>query len=409
MTRNMSQERKEDYDGESRCKDGAKMKRAIVMAGGQGSRLWPLTATRPKPLVPVANRPVIAHILHWLRRHDFSEVLIALHYRAEDLRRALGTGRGFGLRITYQVEKEPLGTAGCVKAAEAWIAGEPFLIASGDALTDVDLTPLLRQHGTRRAWVTLGLKRVHDPSHYGVVGLDAEGRVQQFQEKPGPGRAFSNLVSTGIYCVDAHVLRRIPPGRSVDWSHDIFPALLAEQPSLYGHELHGYWRDIGSIPEYLQGQRDVLAGALHADLPGTERYHQVWIGPQAHLAPGSVVSPPVLVGPGCRIEPQARLLPGTVLGAGTTVGWGAWIEGAVLGAGCVVGPGARLRDCVVDDQVQIGAGCVVEGGAVIGRGSRLAASAAVSHGCRIAPGQTLPVAAVSLGCQDADAVGQAAR
>ena len=168
------------------------MNKAIVMAGGQGSRLWPLTAIRPKPLVPVANRPVIAHLLHWLRRYHLSEVLVALHYRAEDIRRALGNGRDYGLRITYQVESEPLGTAGCVKAAEGWIAGEPFLIASGDALTDVDLTALQRQHGTRRAWVTLGLKRVHDPSHFGVVGLDAEGRVQRFQEKPGQGRAFSN-------------------------------------------------------------------------------------------------------------------------------------------------------------------------------------------------------------------------
>jgi mannose-1-phosphate guanylyltransferase / phosphomannomutase len=408
VARNVSQERREDYHGKSQCKDGATMKKAIVMAGGQGSRLWPLTATRPKPLVTVANRPVIAHLLRWLRRHDFSEALVALHYRAEDIRRALGNGRGYGLRITYQVEREPLGTAGCVKAAEEWIAGEPFLIASGDALTDVDLTPLQRQHGTSRAWVTLGLKRVHDPSHFGVVGLDSEGRVARFQEKPGPGRAFSNLVNTGIYCVDPRVLMRIPPGRPVDWSHDIFPALLAEQPSLYGHELHGYWRDIGSIREYLQGQRDLLAGALHAQGLGTEQAHRVWIGPRAHLGPGSVIKQPVLVGPRCRIEPEARLMPGTVLGAGTTVGRGACIKGAVLGAGCVVGPGAVLRDCVVDDGVQIGAGCVIEGGTVIGRGARLAAGAAVSAGSRIAPGQALPPAAVSPGCQDTDVVCAAA-
>src|SRR5690242_20267550 len=214
---------------------------------------------------------------------------------------------------------------------------------------------------------------------------------------PESGRSFSNLVNSGIYCVDAHVLKRIPSGRPVDWSHDIFPELLAEQPSLYGHELHGYWRDVGSIPEYLQGQRDVLAGALRDSVPGIELRSHLWVGSNSHIAPGAVVKGPVLVGPGCWIEREACLLPGTVLGAGTRIGRGACIEGAVLGADCVVGPGAVLRDCVIDDGVRIGGGCRVDGGGVLGCGCRLAAGTAVGSGSRIAPGEALPARRVGRG------------
>lgn len=365
------------------------MRKAIVLAGGQGSRLWPLTLTRPKPLVPVANQPVIAHILHWLRRHDFSEVLVTLHYRANDIRRALEDGHSFGLKIDYRVENEPLGTAGCVKAAEGWIAGEPFLIASGDALTDVDLAALQRQHRESCAWLTLGLKSVHDPSQFGVVELDGQGRVVRFQEKPGPGRAFSNLANTGIYCVEPQVLERVRPGRAADWSHDIFPRLMAEQHLLYGHELHGYWRDIGSFGEYLQGQRDVLEGALRVDVPGIELRPHLWVGLNAHIAPGAVVKRQVLVGPECHIESDVRLLPGTVLGAGTVVRRGACIQGAIVGAGCVVGPDAVLRNCILDDEVQIAAHSLIGSGAVIGRGCHLAAGARVSEELRLEPGRVL--------------------
>jgi mannose-1-phosphate guanylyltransferase / phosphomannomutase len=366
------------------------MRKAIVMAGGQGSRLWPLTLTRPKPLVPVANQPVIAHILHWLRGHGFSEVLVTLHYRANDIRRALREGPSFGLTITYEVEDEPLGTAGCVKAAEHWIAGEPFLIASGDALTDVDLTALQRKHRESGAWLTLGLKRVHDPSHFGVVEVANGGSVVRFQEKPGPGRAFSNLVNTGIYCIEPQVLTRVPRGRAADWSHEIFPLLLAEGQPLYGHELHGYWRDIGSLREYYRGQQDFLAGAIHMEAPAIKVGPHLWVGVNAHMAPGAVVKGPALLGAGCRIEPEALILPGSMLGAGTVVHRGACIAGAILGAGCVVGSGALLRDCIVDDEVEIGPHCVVQSRAVVGRGCYLEAGAQVSAGRRIEPSTVLP-------------------
>jgi mannose-1-phosphate guanylyltransferase/phosphomannomutase len=365
------------------------MRKAIVMAGGQGSRLRPLTLTRPKPLVPVANRPVLAHILDWLRGHGISEVLLTLYYRADDIRRALGDGRSFGLKLTYRVEEEPLGTAGSVKFAQDWIGGDPFLIASGDALTDLDLTTLLRGHRESGAWLTLGLKTVEDPSQYGVVEVDKRGRVTRFQEKPGHGRAFSKLANTGIYCVEPQVLDRIPTGTKYDWSRDVFPQMLAEGLPLYGQTLDGYWCDIGSLNDYRRGQRDALDGAVRVGLPGTVVRPGIWMGPNVRIAPGAVIEGPVLLGAGCKIERDALVLPGSVIGDRTVVRAGACVWNAVLGAECEVGPSAVVRDCVLGEETRVGAACSVSEGAVIGRGCRLTAAMRVGEGQRVEPDQVL--------------------
>jgi mannose-1-phosphate guanylyltransferase/phosphomannomutase len=365
------------------------MRKAIVMAGGQGSRLQPLTLTRPKPLVPVANRPVMTHILEWLRDHGFSEVLVTLHYRADDIRRAFGDGRTLGLKITYRVEEKPLGTAGSVKYAEDWIGGEPFLVASGDALTDVDLDALRQRHRETGAWLTLGLKQVQDPSQYGVVELDERGKVARFQEKPGRGQAFSNLANTGIYCIEPQVLERVPNGRAYDWSRDVFPQLMAEGLPLFGHSLDGYWCDIGSMSDYRRGQRDALEGVVRVALPGTTMRPRIWIGPNVRIAPGVVIEGPALLGAGCRLERDALVLPGSILGEQTVVRTGACVWNAVVGSDCEIGAGAVVRDCVVGEETRIGSGCSVSEGAVIGRGCRLIGRIRIGEGQRVEPDQVL--------------------
>ena len=301
----------------------------------------------------------------------------------------MATAAPSGCKITYRVEDEPLGTAGSVKFAEDWIGGEPFLIASGDALTDLDLSSLLRRHRETGAWLTLGLKHVEDPSEYGVVELDGRGRVARFQEKPGPGRAFSNLANTGIYCVEPQVLSRIPSGRPYDWSRDVFPQLLAEGLPLYGHGLDGYWCDIGSMNDYRRGQRDALDGAVRVTLPGDPVRPGIWMGPNVRIAPGAVIEGPVLLGAGCKIEKDALVLPGSVIGDRTVVRAGACVWNAVLGAECEVGSSAVVRDCVVGEETRVGTNCTVTEGAVIGRGCRLVAAMQVGSGARIDPDQVL--------------------
>ncbi len=361
------------------------MRKAIVMAGGQGSRLRPLTLTRPKPMVPVVNRPVLTHILAWLRRHGVSEVLITLHYRADDIPREVGCGSAHGLKISYRVEEEPLGTAGSVKHAEDWIAGEPFLIASGDALTDLDLAALQQHHRRSGAWLTLGLKTVQDPSQFGVVALNRQGRVARFQEKPGPGQAFSNLANTGIYCVEPEVLGRIPRGQAYDWSRDVFPQLLAEGLPLAGTALHAYWNDIGSLAELRRGQQHALEGAVRVELPGSELKPGVWAGPNVRIAEGAVVEGPALLGAGCRIERGALIQSGSVLGERSVIQAGACVSQAILGARCRVGAGAVIREAILDDDVSVGAASSVSEGSVIGKGASLLPGARVAEGQRVPP------------------------
>jgi mannose-1-phosphate guanylyltransferase/phosphomannomutase len=368
------------------------MRKAIVMAGGQGSRLWPLTATRPKPLVPVANRPVMAYLLEWLRRHDVTEVLVTLHYRADDIRRAFGEGRAFGLTIAYRVEEQPLGTAGAVKAAEAWIDGEPFLVVSGDGLTDLDLEMLCRQHRQSGAILSLGLTRVGDRSAYGVVELNDEGRVSRFLEKPGPGEAFSRLVNTGIYCMEPEVLCHVPERGSSDWSRDVFPRFLAQGLPLFGQELEGYWCDVGNVTAYRRAQRDLLSRAARGRvlLPASRQLTEgVWAEPDVQIARGAVIEGPVLLGAGCRIDREARVLAGSIIGARTVIRGGARVEGAVIGARCRIGAGALVRDAVIDDETALAPGCWVTDGSVVGHGCRSSPGVRLGEGERVAPEQII--------------------
>jgi mannose-1-phosphate guanylyltransferase / phosphomannomutase len=270
----------------------------------------------------------------------------------------------------------------------------------------------VRRHRERAAWVTLGVKRVEEPSRYGVVEWDRSGRVLRFQEKPAPGTAFSSLVNTGIYCVDPRVLACIreviwraenlcPPARRVlapgaacgraasdssgrsqecDWGRDVFPRLLAEGRPLIAEELAGYWRDIGTLADYAGGQRDALEGLVRVELPGVRLVPGVWLGSNASIAPGAVLKGPVLVGARCRIERDAQVLPGTVLGEGTLVRAGACLKGATLGPRCQVGPRAVVWHSVLDEDVRIGADCSVTAGAVMGRGCRLTCGMHVAAG-----------------------------
>jgi mannose-1-phosphate guanylyltransferase / phosphomannomutase len=331
----------------------------------------------------------MAYILEWLRRHGFTEVLATLHYRADDIRREFGDGRSFGLDLTYRVEQEPLGTAGAIRLAREWVGDEPFLVVSGDALTDVDLRGLLERHQETGAWVTLGLKHVLDPAQYGVVGLDARGMVTRFQEKPGPGRAFSTLVNTGIYCVESKVLEWLPADQPCDWSHTVFPRLLAERHPLSGHLLEGYWCDIGSMVEYRQAQWDVLTGAVRLDLPDLQADRDIRAGREVCVERAAVIEGPVLLGVGCCIERDALVLPGTILGERTVIRSGACVWNAILGGNCCVESDALLRDSVLDDHVRVGAGATVMEGVVVGRGCNVAAGHQLQHGERMALEQDL--------------------
>jgi mannose-1-phosphate guanylyltransferase / phosphomannomutase len=221
--------------------------RAVVMAGGEGSRLRPMTANLPKPLLPVANRPVMEHVLRLLRRHGVTETVVTVQFLASLVRNYFGDGDELGMSLQYATEQRPLGTAGSVKNAETALRDDTFMVLSGDALTDADLTGLLDFHKRQGALVTVGLKSVPDPLEYGIVICDADGRINRFLEKPTWGQVFSDTVNTGIYVMEPEVLAEVPADAEADWSGDIFPKLLARGAPLFGYRFDGYWEDVGTL------------------------------------------------------------------------------------------------------------------------------------------------------------------
>jgi len=238
--------------------------KAVVMAGGSGARLRPLTINRPKPMVPLVNKPVIGHILDLLKRHGINEVVVTLQYMAESIQDYLGDGQSMDMNIRYSVEESPLGTAGSVKQAQEYL-DETFIVISGDAVTDIDLGAVIAYHKAKQALATITLYHVPNPLEYGVVITDGEGRIQQFQEKPSWGEVISDTVNTGIYVLEPEVLNYFEPGVSFDFSKDLFPILLSRGDPMYGYVADGYWCDVGNINEYTRASNDVLEGRVRVE------------------------------------------------------------------------------------------------------------------------------------------------
>ena len=265
--------------------------RAVVMAGGEGTRLRPLTTNVPKPLLPVVGEPIMGHLLRLLRRHGVGEAVVTVQYLAGSIRSYFGDGAEYGVALSYATEAVPLGTAGSVKNAEEGLRGEPFLVISGDALTDIDLSRPIEFHHANDALVTVALSRKPNVLEFGNVITDESGRIERFIEKPTWGQVFSDTVNTGIYVMAPEVLARIPADERIDWSADVFPELLADGERLFGFVTSEYWEDVGTIDSYLSVQRDVLNGRVAAEIGGFEVSPRVWLGEGAVVDPERRCSP----------------------------------------------------------------------------------------------------------------------
>lgn len=335
---------------------------ALVLVGGEGTRLRPLTLTQPKPAIPLVDRPFIRYMVDWLGRHGVSEVLMACGFRAEDLREALGDEIPGGPSITYVQEGEPLGTAGPVRlAADQGLLEERFLVLNGDVLSDLDLTALLRQHEQTGAVVTLALYPVDDPSHYGLVRRADDGRVLEFVEKPDPDEIDTDEISAGAYVVESSILELIPAGRAVSIEHEVFPQLVGR--GLYGRRLEGYWMDIGTPERYLQASWDILEGRVETDV--TPSAPGMWVDEHAEVDGGASVGPRAVVRAGCEVA-EGAVVSGSVLLDACRIGADAQVRDAILAAGVTVAERARLESGTV-----LGAGATVESGATVEQGARV--------------------------------------
>src|SRR4051794_6374537 len=368
--------------------------KAVVMAGGEGTRLRPMTSSMPKPLLPVVNKPIMEHVLRLLQRHGVSETVVTVAFLASLVRNYFGDGEDLGMTLHYATEDTPLGTAGSVKNAEDLLKDDTFLVISGDALTDFDLTDLVKFHHDKGALVTVCLARVPDPLEFGITIVDDDGRVQRFLEKPTWGQVFSDTVNTGIYVMEPEVFEHVAAGEPVDWSSDVFPTLLEAGLPIYGYVAEGYWEDVGTQESYVRAQADVLTGKVEVALDAFEVSPGVFIAEGADVHPDAVLRGPLYVGDYAKVEAGAALREFCGLRSNVVGKNGAVLHRAVVHDNVFIGPQTNLRACVVGKNTDVMRAARIDEGAVIGDECVIGEEALISAGIRIYPFKTVDAGAV---------------
>jgi mannose-1-phosphate guanylyltransferase len=363
---------------------------AVILVGGEGTRLRPLTVTVPKPVLPLVDRPFLVYMLEWLHRHGVDDVIMSCGFLATSVRNVLGDGSQFGVRLRFVEEPEPRGTAGALKYAEDLLE-DRFLMLNGDVLTDIDLTTQIARHEETGAIGTLALVPVDDPTAYGLVRTNEDHSVREFVEKPTADSIDTNLISAGAYVLERRVLDLIPADRNVSIEREVWPRLVGD--GLFAFSGDAYWLDIGTPERYLQATFDILEGNVKTAV--TERLGSDFVDVADHVEATGRIVPPALVERGCRIADGAHVGSLVVLGEGVQVGEGSKIERSVVLNGTEIGPGCTLQDCIVAAGVRIGEGTVVSGGAVLGEGVTVGARNVLTRGVRVFPQTELPDGAIT--------------
>lgn len=368
--------------------------KAVILVGGLGTRLRPLTCNTPKPMIPLANRPFMEHMLIRLRDQGIDEVILAVRYLADQFRATLGDGSQFGLTLHIIEEHEPLGTAGAVKNVEHLLEGDTFVF-NGDVLTDLDLRKMLAFHREKGSKTTIALTPVDDPTQFGLVETDTSQRIQRFLEKPRPEDVTTNLINAGTYIIHAEVFRYVPPNQFYMFERGLFPVLLQTGDPMFGYPTRDYWTDIGKPPTYLEVNHDILIGRVSLPLPGKEIANRVWLEGDAQIDDDVQLVGPLVIGPDVRIHKGAHLIGPAVIGARCQIGPDVVIEDAVLWEDNQLAEGVYLRRCVIGKATRIGAKTHIDGGAIIGDNCQIGAENRLDHGIRLWPEVVLGDQAIS--------------
>jgi mannose-1-phosphate guanylyltransferase/phosphomannomutase len=358
--------------------------KAVILAGGEGTRLRPLTSNQPKPMIPLVNRPMMEHIVTLLANHGFDDIVVTVAYLANHIRNYFGDGSDFGVTMRYATEESPLGTAGSVRNASVEL-DDTFLVISGDVLTDIDLTAFVDEHKQRDAFASIALKRVENPVDFGIVITRPDGQIERFLEKPTWGQVFSDTINTGIYVLEPDVFDFIPEGDVVDFASDVFPAALDRGLMLHGYIADAYWEDVGTTDAYLRAHADVLDGKVSAEIEGFELGDRIWLAEGAVVDPSAQVEGPVVIGDNCRIEAGVRLSAYTVLGSDVVVKSDAFLERSICHDHVYVGRSARLRGATIGRASDLRAHSRVEEGVVIGDECFIGERAVVNAGVKVYP------------------------
>lgn len=367
--------------------------KAVIMAGGEGTRLRPLTSNAPKPMLPLVNRPMMEHIVELLKRHGIDDIVVTVAFMANAIRNYFGDGSEFGVRMVYASEETPLGTAGSVRNAKDEL-DDTFLVISGDVLTDVDLGRVIEIHREQDALATIGLVRVENPLEYGIVITREDGTIERFLEKPTWGQVFSDTINSGIYVLEPKVFDYIASGEPVDFSGDVFPALLHDDGRLVGAVCEGYWEDVGTLPAYVRAHKDILDRRVEVGIPGFEMSDGVFVAEGAEVHPEAILTGPAVIGDNCLVDAGARLGEYTVLGTGVRVRSGAELERTVVHDNAYLAESVKLRGTVVGRASDLRRNVRCEEGVVLGDEVFIGEDAVISTDVKVYPFKTVEGGAV---------------
>ena len=361
--------------------------KAVILVGGEGTRLRPLTCNIPKPMVPVVNRPFLEHTFSYLKRHNIDEVILAMGYLPHRIKEHFSDGKDYGIKLTYEVEDSPMGTGGAVKRLERQL-DDTFVVMNGDVYTDLDITEMLETHKEKKSVCTIAMVPVEDPTKYGVIETSPANKIRKFTEKPGWDSVTSNNINAGTYIMEPKVLEEIPSSTFHMFEQGLFPKLLLGGESLYGFPLKGYWIDMGTVESYMKLHGDMLKGHAALNMPGKSK-DGVRSDETAKIHRTAKIQGPVVIGPRCTVGPRARITGPVVLGAGCSIGEDSALEDCVLWRQASFGTQCTLNHCVIGNNAKIGnnvwvkSGSVVADDAVIGDGNKL------ENGIAIWPGHNL--------------------
>ncbi|KPJ68294.1 hypothetical protein AMJ44_06755 [candidate division WOR-1 bacterium DG_54_3] len=351
--------------------------KAVIIAGGLGTRLRPLTYNTPKPIVPVANRPFVVHQIEHLVKHGVDEVILNLHYLSHEIKKILDDGREWGIKIHYSIEEHPLGTAGAVKNAEKYFGKDPMVIFNGDILTDINISKVVTFHREKGASVTLTLTEVEDPTSFGLILTDKAGRVTKFIEKPSWDMVTAKTINAGIYVVDPNIFDEVPRGEEHSFERELYPSLLEKGLPIFGYLSHAYWIDIGNPEKYKEVHQAILRGEVAVKISGTRIDGKFWLGRETHPDPSVRFMGPSIIGERVRLGKETEIKDYVVVGDRVSIGEHCSLDRAIIWKGTKIGNHASLsdcilgHDCVIEDEVAIDRGVVLADGSVIKKGTRV--------------------------------------
>lgn len=364
--------------------------KAVILAGGEGTRLRPLTFLNPKPMLPLINRPFMENFILWLKSHRIKDIIFSTGYLPEIFENYFGDGSRFGVKITYVEEKESLDTCGGVKNVERYLDNNSFMVFNGDILSSLDLTDMMAFHREKKADITISLTSVEDPTSYGLVPVDDEGRVIEFLEKPKKDEIVTKLVNAGIYVIEPHIMGLVPKGEKYSFERELFPEVLNEGYRVFGYVSNSYWLDVGTPQKYLKAHRDILYKKIKFKFPSRESMENIYIGKGTDYLKRNFVSGPVVIGRGTEIKENARIMPLSVIGDSCHISEGTEISESIIFNNCKIGKKCLIKNSIISNNVEIGDNVIIDGYSIVGDNSRIGENNILKNGIKIGINSTIP-------------------